>query len=223
MYLIVIGAGPVGEHFVRLALDNGHDVVLLEADEQRAEYCAQNYDARVLHATIGEEGILDEAGAQHADALIATTEDDSIKLMAMVIGEEHDIANLTSTVNSRHRAPLFQRLRVHTLVDPEVLAARYLMDLVLHPEGEAVASLPGRGEIYELELGTQSQFAQRSVGALEEDDALPQGCCIVLIERDDELVYPRTDTRLQAEDTLLVFSPEPLSRRAREEFTGDGK
>jgi len=211
MRIIVVGAGPVGEYVVDLAVDAGHEVALIEADESRAEHCAQHYDATVLHAPIDAEDILDEAGAERAGALIATTDDDSTNLMAMVLGKEYEIENLTSTVNARHRERLFKRLGVNTLVDPEVLVARHLLDLVQHPKAEGVTTLAGRGQIYEITLDGQSSLADRTFGEIDDNDLLPKNVFVAYVERDDEGFYPREHHRLQGGDTLFVFSSEPLS------------
>lgn len=218
MRIIVVGAGAVGEYLVQLAVDAGHEVALIEDNEERAELCAQNYDALVLHAKIDEEGILDEAGAKHAQALIATTDDDSTNLMAMVLAREYDIENLTCTVNARHRKRLFDRLGVNTLVDPEILVARHLLDLILHPHTEGVTSLPGRGQIYELTLTQDSALAGSTLAAIDDDDALPKGVFIAYIERDDKGIYPREDLSLEADDRLFVFSRDPLSKKDVELF-----
>lgn len=222
MHIIVVGAGPVGEHLVDLSLKAGHDVVLIEADDNRAEQCAQAYDALVLNAAIDQEDILDEAGADHAHALIATTDDDSTNLMAMVLGQEYAIESLTSTVNGKHRKRLFDRLGVSTLVDPEILAARHLLDLVLHPGTENVTSLVGKGQIYELQLAADSELVDRDFNGLEHDKALPDGCFIVLIQRDGKRLFPHGDTTLKADDALLVFSADSLSKEALSLFTGSG-
>lgn len=221
MHIIVIGADPVGEYLVQLAVEAGHDVVLIERDEDRAEQCSQNYDVQVLQAGLGEEGILDEAGAEHADALIATTADDSVNLMAMVMGQEYEIVNLTSTVNSRHRKPLFDRLGVNTLVDPEILAARHLLSLALNTSGETVTPLAGKGQVYELTLGAESRMVDRSLDELANDDLLPHESAIVLIERDEERIFPRAETRLRGGDLLLVFSVNALKRSELDRFAGD--
>lgn len=221
MHVIVVGADAVGEHLVQLAIDAGHDVVMIEPDQARAEHCSQHYDAQVLQAGIGEEGILDEAGADQAEALIATTDDDSVNLMAMVMGQQYEIEKLTSTVNSKHRKPLFDRLGVSTLVDPEILAARHLLNLALNPSGETATSLGGKGQIYELTLGAGSDLVNRTLGELDDESLLPDESCLVLIERDDERIFPRADTRLQPEDLLLVFSVNALTRKNLDLFTGN--
>ncbi|MES1930214.1 TrkA domain-containing protein [Salinisphaera dokdonensis CL-ES53] len=218
MRIIVVGAGPVGEYLVDLAVEAGHEVALIEADESRAEHCAQHYDAMVLHAPIDAEGILDEAGAERADALIATTDDDSTNLMTMVLGKEYEIDNLTSTVNARHRERLFKRLGVNTLVDPEVLVARHLLGLIQHPKAEGVTALPGRGQIYEVTLDAESSLVDRTFGEIDDDDLLPDKVFVAYVERDDEGFYPREQQRLQSGDTLFVFSSEPLSEADMQVF-----
>lgn len=211
MRIIVIGGNQVGEYMVQLALESGHSVVLIEPHEDRAEHCAQNYDAQVLQAEIGEEGILDEAGAAQATALVATTNDDSINLMTMVLGREYEIPNLISTVNSRHHKPLFDRLDVNTLVDPEILVARHLLDLTLHPGGETVTSLSGDGLVYELSLADGAPMADRTLEDIDNDDALPQDTAVVLVRRGKKRLFLRESTRLEAGDSLLIYSDHPLA------------
>lgn len=211
MRIIVVGGDQVGEYMVQLALEAGHGVVLIEPNEERAEHCAQNYDSQVLQAGIGEEGILDEAGADQAKALVATTDDDSINLMAMVLGQEYEIPNLVTTVNSRHRKSLFDRLNVSTLVDPEILAARHLLSLTLYPGGETVTSLSGDGMVYELLLAEGASMVGRTLKDIDDDDVLPQGAAIVLVRRGKKRLFQRESTQLEADDALLVYSDHPLS------------
>lgn len=220
MHIIIIGGEPVGEHLVDQALRHGHSVTLVEEDAERAERCAQAYDAQVLHASIDAEGILDEADAADAGALIATTGDDSVNLMAMILGQHYEIPNLVSAVNSRHRKMLFDRLGVNTLVDPEVLAARYLLHLAIFPGMENVTPLAGDGYVYELQVGDASVLVGRQVADLADDKVLPGGVFIVLVKRGGKRLYPRPDLALAAADRLLVYSADPLAQRELDVFTG---
>jgi len=119
MYLIIVGAGAVGNSLVQLALKDGHDVALIEPDGDLAECAAASYDCMVLHAPIAQGGIMEEAQAERAQALIATTDDDSDNLMAAFLGVEHGVQTLISVVNDERHQGLFQRLGVHVLLDPE--------------------------------------------------------------------------------------------------------
>lgn len=81
MYIIIVGAGAIGCSLMQLALDEGHEVVLIERDDQRAYEASQRFDALVLHADISQAGILEEADVEKVDALVATTNDDATNLM----------------------------------------------------------------------------------------------------------------------------------------------
>lgn len=126
MYLIVVGAGVVGASLVDIALDAGHEVVLIEEDENQARSVLQQHDIKVFQADIATGGILDEADARRADALIATTSDDSANLMAMVLARDYGIKRLISMVNERQHQRLFERLGASILLDPEVIIAQRL-------------------------------------------------------------------------------------------------
>ena len=126
MYLIIVGAGLEGSSLAELALKNGHKVAIVEKDEERAQAVLQKYNVQVFHANIAQGGILDEADADQADALIATTGDDSANLMTMFLGKERGIKKLISMINDRQHQAMFERLGVQVLVDPEVIIAQHL-------------------------------------------------------------------------------------------------
>lgn len=211
MRMIIVGAAHLGECLIQLALDAGHNVIVIEQREERADYISQNYDVQVFQAGIGEEGILDEAGAQHSNALIATTDDDSINLMTMVMGLEYDIKTLVSTVNSSHRKPLFDRLNVYTLVDPEILVARHLLNLTMHPNGETVTSLSGNGMVYEVFVAEDAPAIGHTLEEIDHSKKMPKNTIVVLVRRHKKRLYDRNQTRLQTGDALLIYSETPIS------------
>ncbi|MGC1952380.1 MAG: TrkA family potassium uptake protein [Gammaproteobacteria bacterium] len=220
MYLIVIGAGDIGSSLVELALKAGHDVVVIEADKERAEHVAASLDALVLNAAIAEDGIMEEAGAERADAFIATTGDDSTNLMAMFLGQEYGIRRLTSIVNQAHHRRLFERLNVHVLVDPEVIVARHLLDMVMHPRVKDVAILGEREQLLEVTISESSALVGQRYVELSGLKTLPAETFIVCIERDKRVLQAAEDLRLQAGDVLILLARRPLSEAELEIFTG---
>lgn len=133
MYLIVVGAGSEGCSLVELALNDGHEVAVIEANAERAQAVLQKYDIQVFHANIATGGILDEVEANRADALIATTGDDSANLMTMFLGKERGIKTLISMVNESQHQVMFERLGVQVLVDPEIIIAQHLYSFLRRP------------------------------------------------------------------------------------------
>lgn len=220
MYLIIIGSGPLGESMVELALNDGHDVALIEEDADRAQHSAQRYDCLVLQASVAQGGILEEAKAEQADAIIATTEDDSANLMAMFLGSEHGIRVLVSVVNEPGHAMLFKRLGVHILLDPEVIIAKYLYRLVCQPELRDIVPLPNGAQVFEVELAPHAALVGKTLVQVGKLGLLPKHTLIVSVHRGTKTIVPCGQTQLEAGDGLTVFTQAAMDDKMLKVFKG---
>ncbi len=127
MHLILVGAGPIAQSLTSLALEKGHKVVAIDKDEDRAQTLKNKYNIQVFNVDIAKDGVLNKAGGDRADALIATTDDDSINLMAIFLAKELGIKNLQALVNNSEHQEMFEGLGVQVIVNPEqLIAARFL-------------------------------------------------------------------------------------------------
>lgn len=225
MNLIVLGAGPVGSRLVERALAGGHDVVLVEPDSALAEACAREHDVRVLAMGVGDERFPEESRLDRAEALIATTTDDSDNIMAMLLGQEAGVATLTSTVNQPGHVGLFRRLGVRVLADPERLVAQHLLDITLLPEASDVTTLRGGQQIIELRLEADSPLAGQTPEQIEAAGVIDETLEIIARVRDEQTRLLAADEPLEVGDGLILFATERLRGRRRRLFrrsTGEG-
>lgn len=220
MYVIVVGAGALGSRLVELLLRDEHDVALVEADKKLAKEASDRFDAMVLHAHVAQDGILDEAGAEKADVLVAATDDDSANLMAMFLGSEQGIKTLVSVVNIPSHKKLFERLGVHVLADPEVIVARHLYSLVKEPNVEELFSVPKGANAFRVTLGTSSPLVGKTPAKAREEGVFPEGLLLASLVRGDDTLIPTGSTLLKAGDLVTVFSREPVDRVKVQVFTG---
>jgi trk system potassium uptake protein TrkA len=220
MYVIVVGAGSLGSRLIGLLLEDGHDVVVIESDEKVAKEASDRFDAMVLQAHIAQEGILEEAGAEKADTMVATTDDDSANLMAMFLGVEKEVETLVSVVNGSHHRKLFERLGVHIFTDPEIIVARHLFNLVRDPRVEELFSVPKGAVAFRITLGESSPLAGKTPSEAREAGVLPEGLVLASVTRGEDTLIPSGETHLEAEDQLIVFSRAPLDKAHIKVFTG---
>ncbi len=219
MYLIVVGAGSVGSNLVQRACKDGHDVALIEADKELAQQASDKFDALILHANVAQGGILKEAGAEKADALVATTEDDSANLMAMFLGTEHKIQTLVSVVNSPSHMTLFERLGVHVMTNPHEIVAGHLYGLVKSPGMEELFTAPGGAHAFRVKIGESSPLVGKTLMAANQEELLPKGLLLVTVTRGEEVIIPSGDTVLEEKDHLIAFSQKPLNEAQVKVFT----
>lgn len=126
MYLIIVGAGAVTKQLIAIAQEQGHRVSVIEKQEDYARDIMREFDVQVFHADISQGKILEEAGVKHADTIIATTNDDSVNLMAMMLGKQYEIENLITMLHDKEHRAMFEKLGVQVLSNPEKLIAEKL-------------------------------------------------------------------------------------------------
>ncbi len=115
---------------VSIITEQGHKVAVIEKKAERARAIMQEFDIQVFHADIAQANILEEADIKHADAIIATTKDDSVNLMAMVLGKQHQVEHLITLLQVAEHQAMFEKLGVQVLSDPEKLVAQKLFSFI---------------------------------------------------------------------------------------------
>ena len=131
MYIIVVGASPEGCRFIDIATNQGHEVLLVEKDDQRAREVLKQHSLRVLQGDIADDNILKEAQVERANAVVAATSDDSQNLMAMVLAREHEVDTRVSLINQQSHCQMFKQLGVKVVNDPARIIAQQLFEHVL--------------------------------------------------------------------------------------------
>ena len=90
----------------------------------------QEFDVPVFHADIAKGKILEEADVKHANAIIATTKDDSVNLMAIILGKHYQVEYLITMLQDEEHRTMFEKLGAQVLSQPEKLIAQKLFSLI---------------------------------------------------------------------------------------------
>src|ERR687885_2114305 len=106
MYAIVAGGGKVGFFLARELIDQGHEVLIIENNPERAEFIANELGNVVLRGNADEASTLAEAGAERADVVVAVTGDDEDNLVLCQVakrrvGTRPTIARINDPRNKR--------------------------------------------------------------------------------------------------------------------------
>lgn len=223
MYVIVVGAGKVGWNLSRELLEKGHEVTLIEQDRERYATVEQELEHNIQLGDASELWVLERAGIQRADMVIAVTGDDEDNmLICQVAKEKYLVDRIIARVNNPRNREHFDLLGVR----PVVSATDLILRLIEHevPEYGLVhlLDLPEQHlEIIELLLREDSRAAGVRVGDLQ----MPAGTLLISVLRGSEGFVPTAETVLEAGDEILaVLDPKiegDLTRFFGPE-TGDG-
>jgi trk system potassium uptake protein TrkA len=208
MYIIIVGAGDIGSPLIDIATKAGNEVVVIERDEQRANTIASDYDCLVLHADATVKETLKNAGAEQADAIISTTDQDATNIMICLLAKELEIPSVMSVVHNPEHMGLYRQIGVNTMENPQELIAEYLYRAVARPAIVDYLRIGEEAEVFEITVAEDAPIAGKTLIEAAEAELIPDDVLIVAIEREGESppVTPRGKTEIHAEDLLTVYS-----------------
>src|SRR6476659_4410864 len=173
MYIIVVGAGKVGWNLARELLEKEHEVTVIENNRRRYLTVEQELEHNVSYGDASELWVLERAGIQRADMVIAVTGDDEDNvLICQVAKEKYMVDQIIARVNNPRNKQWFELLEIRPVVSATDLILRLIEHEVPKYGLVHLLDLPQeRLEIIELLLGENSPVTGRRVGDLE----LPEG------------------------------------------------
>jgi trk system potassium uptake protein TrkA len=220
MYMIIVGAGSIGTSLIDIAVNERNNVVVIEANGDRARDVRDKHDITVLSGDATSSETLREAGSERADALIVTTSDDAVNLMVVSIAVELGIPSIVSVVNDREHAEFFRKLGANVMENPEDVVANHLYNAVKRPNLKDFAMLAQGAQIFRLNVSAESPLVNRSIAETRQREAIPDSVRILAIARDDEQWIPEDDAVIAEDDVLTVFSLEHVSDELIAKLTG---
>ncbi|MEA2054545.1 MAG: TrkA family potassium uptake protein [Candidatus Thermoplasmatota archaeon] len=214
MYMLIIGAGGIGQKLTDLALKNKDDVVVIEKDKEKCDEFSKKYDAVVINADATVKETLENAEINKADALV-TTADDATNLLVISIAKNMGVRSLVSVVNNEESKPMFIEKGANIVGNPDALTAEYMYRAVKRPMIKNFMSLGGHAEIFKIVLPEQSEL----IGKKLKEINLPSRVSVIAIERNSDIIIPIPDTRLAVGDCITVLAREDKIDKAMELFS----
>jgi trk system potassium uptake protein len=220
VYVIIAGAGKVGWNLARELIEKEHEVTLLENERRRYLVVEQELEHAVQYGDASELWVLERAGIQRADLVIAVTGDDEDNiLICQMARDKYGVERIVARVNNPRNLDHFKELGI----EPAVSATDLILRLIEHevPQYGLVHLLDleeDRLEIIELQVSGESPVAGRRVGELE----LPEGSLIISILREGGGFVPKPDTTIEAGDEVLIVLDPGLEEAITSMFSPDG-
>ncbi len=202
MYLIVVGLGGIGKNLVKIATEEKNDVVVIDQDEKRCREIAAKYDVLMIVGDATEKSTLEQAEANRAHALIATTSDDSANLMMALTAKGMGTKKTVAVVNQEEHVEMFKEAGIYMYENPDMTVARHLYFSVKRPRIKDFLPVSGgKAEIFEVMVSDRSKVVGKKISKLRIKEGI-----IVAIERDGDIILPKGDTVIKPHDLVTIFA-----------------
>ena len=214
MRVIVVGAGEVGFHLARRLSEEHQDVVIIEADPERAEIATQKLDVQTIVGNGASISILDRASVRNAQMLLAVTSADEVNLTACLaakrMGVPYTVARISNPDYYEEDSVLSSdQVGIDLMVNPERECAREAFQLLQSIAFTEVAEFAGgRVQLVGLKVLEGAPVAGQSIERLRAQ-FMPTGYHYVTaaIVRENQTIIPKADTTIEVGDRLYLLAP----------------
>ncbi|MBN2808816.1 MAG: Trk system potassium transporter TrkA [Deltaproteobacteria bacterium] len=210
MKIVIAGSGEVGFHLAEQLVTSNQDVVLIEKNPQRAKFVADHLDCLVVQGEGGNPASLAEAGVDGADIFFAVSNLDEVNIVScLMVASEFKVKTKIARVRNLQyrRSGILKNslLGIDYVVNPEIEAARAIMNIIVHgATGEVLLFEDTDIQLRSIFIDENSPFRNKSLRAIRSD--IRHNFIIAGISRADEVIIPYGDTVIAEGDRIYIVS-----------------
>lgn len=208
MRIIIAGDGKVGRTLTQKLIMEGHDLTLIDIDQEVIGASVEQYDVMAVQGNCASMQVLNQAGIRKADLLIAVTGADEINLLCAMTAhginpEVHTIARIRNPEYNEQIIDMRSLFGLSMIMNPEKQAAREIERLLKYPgflKRDTFAK--GRVEIVELKVEEGSLLCNMPLKNL--NHTLKTKVIVCAVTREGQTAIPDGNFVLEQGDHVYV-------------------
>ncbi len=216
--IVIAGGGNIGL-FLAQELEQhqaGTTLTLIEMDPDRARFIADKVSRTVvLQGDARDLEIQEEANVRAAQAIVSVTNDDEINIMTALLAKRFGCERALTLINNNAYASLIGSLGIDVAINPRETTVSSVLQHVRRGRIRSVYSLKdGEAEVLEAEALETSPL----VGKPLREARLPSGVLVGAIIRDDQVIMPRANTVIRAQDRVVIVARAAAVKKVEKLF-----
>ena len=207
MRIVLVGAGEVGYSVAKNLSEDGHDIVVVEEDKDKAARVDTDLNVQAIRGNGASPSVLAQAGitddSDKAQMLIACTNKDEVNLMACLIakqmGVKHVIAR-TKGLEFTDTDSWARNLGIDLMISTERSVAKEIENLLeIRGASRATELAEGKAGVYLFKVNEGSKACGITLAELRQQNS-ELNTIIICIKRGKESFVPRAFDKLQQGD-----------------------
>ena len=206
MRIIIVGAGEVGFQLAKFLSAENIDVIVVDRSKEKIKRIAEDLDVATIEGEGGSPSVLEEAGANEADILLAVTDMDETNMIACLVAKEmfqvpRNVARIRNLEYFSNEV-LLRSLGINPAISPEIEAAKAVIRLIEVPFAADVEDYEGgRVKVIGFRVPPDSALIGKEFKNL---DLSKPRVLIGAIQRGEKVIIPSGSDVLKKNDIIYL-------------------
>ncbi|HZH92992.1 MAG TPA: Trk system potassium transporter TrkA, partial [Tissierellaceae bacterium] len=200
---MILGGGNVGYYLAQRLEMNKVQVTLVEQDKKRSQELSELLDnVLIIHGDGTDIHLLEEENLRGMDAFIGVTGFDEENLLMALMAKQSGVRKSIAKISRSNYIKIIDRLKIDAAINPVYITASSILKYIRGGKVVSVSLLlGGNAEVTEIIIDKDLPC----VGKRLIDLTMPKGMIIGAIVRDNDVIIPKGNTELMANDRIVVF------------------
>ena len=212
MNIFIYGSGKVGQRIVSILSESSHNITVIDKDRKAVETVTDLYDVIGYEGDGTDAALMQEAGIEKADLLLAMTGNDEVNLICALIARNLSrCRTIVRVKNPRYEASfpvIAKNLGLAMIVNTERLAAEEAARVIRFPSALQVETF-NKGRIELIKYRVKEDSLLDGIRIADISRKIKADVLICAVERGEKAMIPNGDFVLHARDVIsFVTTPE---------------
>lgn len=211
--IIVAGAGKVGYTIAGQLEAEGHDLTLIDTQEDRLRYDSDALDVQTVQGNCVNISVLEEAGAGRADVFLASTGEDEVNLISCLAARELGARRTAARIRNPYyfineKDARFLQRQVDAAFNPDFEAASEIFRILQFPSAERVEHF-SRSSIGLITYRIPADSPLVGMELSRMKAAFRTDILICIVQTAGDVIIPNGQYRIRAEDRITAAGNGP--------------
>ena len=224
--IVICGAGEIGRYASEVLAGEGHDICVVDTSVQKLKEIEKSVDISSVIGNCCFPNIIEKAGIENCDVLIAATDQDEINLLTAALAKRKGAHCVIARIHNNNffkenEFSFKEEFNIDHLICPEQLTSEGIIANLADQDILGVEHFDKHQiELHRYKVPAESSSVGKQLSHLE----LSSEVRIALIEREPALPFiPKADTILKADDIISVISKLGQFKTAQKYFSPSTK
>ncbi|MFQ5680510.1 MAG: potassium channel family protein [Candidatus Omnitrophota bacterium] len=212
MYTIIVGCGRVGAELAQLLSSEGHDVVIIDRNEDVLSNLGKAFNGITIAGNGFDIDLLKRAGIEKCDAFCAITDNDNTNLVAAQVAREmFKVKKAIARIYDHTRAHIYHSLGLNIISGTMLFAAR-IRDQII--ESRLSTYLIESKDIGVLEIAVTPTLKGKAI----KDINVSGDLLIAAVKKMTKAIIPDNNYKVEDGDVLMAIVKTRALEKIKKRF-----
>lgn len=222
MYVIVAGAGIIGQEITKVLTENKHDVVVIDKDPDVCESIYAETGALTINGNATDIHILEKAGAIKADVILCLMHQSADNIACALLSRSLGIPRIVSRLRSPRYEEAYRLAGVTSIVKMADLLVNQIIMEIEQPKVKKIMTLGGgKAEIYAAKIPEGAKSKGMKIKDIVQKKNFPSECLFIGLYKEEkgEFLIPRGSHVIDEGDLVFLLSRSKFIKKATDYIT----